>query len=92
MGVRTVELLCALRDRPRSTVDELATRLHRDEPDVQSLLTSCLLANVAARDKRKRYSLTRAGRQLLEAHQAREEEPHVRWELMMRHNRGLIAA
>jgi hypothetical protein len=91
MGVRTVSLLRALRDRPGSTVDELAIRLHWTDQETSSLLGACRLANVASVAAGS-WSLSRQGRQLLERIEARQEQRvrSIAW--MMRENRGLVAA
>lgn len=93
MGVRTVALLRALRDRHYSRVDFLAIRLRWAESDVEDMLARCQAVNVAFQDQEGRWLLTRPGRQLLEAHEERAVSPaSIKLGWMMRSNRGLRAA
>lgn len=91
MGVRPVDLhvLRALRNRPNSETDSLATRLRRDAEVVEDQLDTLVRLGLARRGTLTHlWNISQLGRALIE--RLERDSPIERAiEQMMRHNAGL---
>lgn len=94
--VRAIDVMRAIQDRAR-LVEEVSLKLRRPRTETASMLNALERLGVARRvppplplnPPRNEFTLTRGGRQLLEAHERRAESPvSVRLDWMMRRNLG----